>query len=140
MDAITALVAAEVIARRSPAVDSASRRNLSVRSLALASVGVPPALAVVDAQNRVRRLERAVPPVVGPVVGGLGFQATGVRIARDLAVASDLAQDQLEKAEAAWKESDIEVKAQKKALEAAKEQADQLQECAAAVGEVFPTG
>lgn len=140
MDAITALIAAEMIGRRSPAVDPASRRNLSLRSLALASAGVPPALAVVDAQNRVRRLERAAPPVAAPDVGGLGFQATGVRIARELAAASELAEDQLEKAEAAWKESDAEVKAQKKALEAAKDQAGQLQECAAAVGEVFPTG
>jgi hypothetical protein len=134
---ITVLLASELIARRSPAVDSSERRNLSFRSLALASVGAPPELAIVDTQNRVRSLERTLPSVPVPTGPALGFQAAGRRIARDLRDAADSAQTQLEKTEEALKANEAGVKEQKKALEEAKKQAEQLEGCAVAVGEVF---
>ena len=134
---ITALVTTEVLARRTPEIDASARRQLSLRNLALVSAGLPPAVALVDTQSQVRRLERfSAPPVVAPGAG-IGFQATGQRIAEELALASTAATSQIEAVEERISEADADLKAQKKSLELAKKQAEQLEECAVAVGEVF---
>lgn len=133
---VTAILVSDLVARRSPVLDSPDRSRLRLRSAAFASVGLSPAVGAAVTAKEVRRLERERPALVKPSQPpDVDVQVTVERIAEELTAATERVAANIERSDAQLKEDKEAAKAREEATRQAKAQLQKLQNCAKSFGD-----